>query len=355
MLLRWEESIAGSGKSVTTPTEDADSVNDADGQTRGSRSRFSQYIGSNTPFPPEQALSSATTQLATDAYALRHHAAESLVRMTVCLMGESNRCVWEALSTGANQTTQVIDQLRDAFEGQNAADQFARIVTRKDHPGSPMSDNIASAVSIFVDWLQFAADLLEGHALDLNSAHNKIKHGLAIRGRDDLRVTFTTSPPNADGTVPLSSLTGPEAIDIFDRPVLEVLTRAPRQDGHKQGLELTQLRVDVPTILAEAFMIAWTLGAMFSVRAESHFGGSVNRSQGFGAPVHPGYPVGGPATKHIAPRAPVGMRFPLTDPPGGGMVSRPMGLGFRDTFIPLVSSGPAVRDALVVADDFEGR
>ena len=351
MLLRWDESIA---ESVQASQEGDNSTSDAGRQTGQSRSRFSRYIGRSIHFPPEQAVRSATTQLATDAYALRHHAAESLVRMAACLMRESDLCLWEQLSSSPNQIHQVIEQLGKSFEDENASDKFVRMVVRQDDLGVTMSDNIASAVSIFADWLQLSADLLGGHALDLNAAHNKIKHGLAVRGRDDLRVTLTTSPPNPDGSVALSSLTGPGAIDIFDTPVLEVLARAPKHEGHKQGLELTQLRVDVPVILAESYMIAWTLGAMFSVQAESHFRGRAIAPQDFDSPVHPGYPVGGPATKHIASKAPVGMRFPLTDPPGGGQGSRPLGLGFRDTFIPLIQSGPVIRGSRVVAEEMEG-
>ena len=63
---------------------------------------------------------------------------------------------------------------------------------------------------------------------DLNSAHNKVQHGLAVRARSDLRVTFNSTPPNADGTVPLSALSGDGTFDIFDRPILEFQGRAPK-------------------------------------------------------------------------------------------------------------------------------
>jgi hypothetical protein len=213
-------------------------------------------------------------------------------------------------------------------------------------------ERLDSALSVFRDWLQFSSDLMTGHELHLNAAHNKVKHGLAVRARDNLRVSFSHQGPNPDGTVSLSAFTAENSIDIFDRPVIEVLAAGPKVEGHRQGLELTQLRVDLPVILAETFMIAWTHGAMFHVAAARHFAGRDLRDH-VKPPVFPGLPVGGPHPHHIAAQAPVGMRFPMTTPPGGGGIRRPAGLGFRDVFIPLHFTGEVVRQAVVV-DDGEG-
>lgn len=122
---------------------------------------------------------------------------------------------------------------------------------------------------------------------------------------------------------------------IFDCPVLEVLAKAPKVDGHPQGLEVTQLRVDVPVVLAEAYMIAWTHGAMFHVAASTHFRGREDLPTNVHAPTHPGYRVFRQYPDDIAADAPVGMRFPLTTPPGGGPLKRPMGIGFSEDFIAL--------------------
>ena len=229
--------------------------------------------------------------------------------------------------------------------------QFVRLVLREQDLQSGMTGRLASASNVFADWLQFAIDLLVGHELQLNAAHNKVKHGLSVRARDDLKVSFVTTPPSADGTIPVGVLTGPDAVDIFDRPVIEVLAQAPKVDGHRQGLELTQLRVDVPAVLAEAYMIAWAHGAMFHVAATKHFEGRVDLPDYLGAPAHPGYPVGGPHPDHVSGKAPVGMRFPLTTPPGGGPARRPAGIAFRDSFIPLIFTGSAMRNVRVVADE----
>ena len=122
---------------------------------------------------------------------------------------------------------------------------------------------------------------------------------------------------------------------IFDCPVLDVLAKAPKVDGNPQGLEVTQLRVDVPVVLAEAYMIAWTHGPMFHVAASTHFRGREDLPTNVHAPAHPSYRVFRQYPDDIAADAPVGMRFPLTTPPGGGPLKRPMGIGFSEDFIAL--------------------
>lgn len=49
-------------------------------------------------------------------------------------------------------------------------------------------------------------------------------------------------------------------------------------------------------------------------------------------PAFPGFAVGGPRPENIDAKTPLGMRFPLTTPPGGGPVRREAGIGFRDRF-----------------------
>jgi hypothetical protein len=347
MVLRW---------AVFGDDSDELSVVAADDEQHGTetRGRFARLLGRPLGFVPETSPRSITTQAATDAYALRHHAAECLVRLTSALSQRANGaepCVWEALSAGPNQLDQVVSQLRESFSSTEAPMQFARLVLREQDLQSGMTEQLASSSNVFADWLQFATDLLEGHELQLNAAHNKVKHGLSVRARDDLKVSFVTTPPSADGTIPVGALTGPDAVDIFDRPVIEVLAQAPKVDGHRQGLELTQLRVDVPAVLAEAYMIAWAHGAMFHIAATKHFEGRADLPDHVRAPAHPGYPVGGPHPDHISGKAPVGMRFPLTTPPGGGPAQRPAGIAFRDSFIPLILTDSAMRDVLVVADE----
>ena len=337
MLLEWADA------SNTHEDEGPTTSGDRAAPTGAVLTRFSSLLGAPKGVMPSASPRTVTTQVATDAYAVRHHAAESLVRLTGVLLARdesTESSVWEDLTKSPNRISDVIDQIRTHLQPDDPMT-LARLVLCASDIENGVNDVLVSAYNVFADWLQFAIDLLTAHELRLDAAHNKVKHGLAVRAHDDLALWVTTTPPNADGTYPVSALSGPAAVPIFDCPVLDVLAEAPKVDGHKQGLEVTQLRVDVPAVLAEAYMIAWTHGAMFHVAASTHFRGREDLPEDVRAPAHPSYPVNGRRPDNIAADAPVGMRFPLTTPPGGGPLKRPMGIGFREGFIALGRSGDA--------------
>lgn len=129
-------------------------------------------------------------------------------------------------------------------------------------------------------------------------------------------------------TIPLSALTGPEAIDIFDQPVLELLARGPKVDGHRQGLEVTQLRLNTAAILADAFMLATTHGALFHVASVEHFEGRADLPDHVTPPAFPGYPptpqsgVRARSTSTLEPHPERRGAAALTTPPGGGPAAR---------------------------------
>ncbi|WP_344768319.1 hypothetical protein [Aeromicrobium panaciterrae] len=141
-----------------------------------------------------------------------------------------------------------------------------------------------------------------------------------------------TTGPTAEDTIPVSALNGPDAVDIFDQPVVELLARGPKVDGHRQGLEVTQLRLKSSALLADAYMLAVSHGTMFRVAAVQHFADRDDLPDHQVAPAAPGYPVGGPRPEHIDAKSPLGMRFIITVPPGGGPAKRETGIGFRDYF-----------------------
>ena len=66
---------------------------------------------------------------------------------------------------------------------------------------------------------------------------------------------------------------------------------------------------------------------------------------------HSGYLVGGPHPDAFSGKAPVGMRFPLTLPASGGPAKRPAGIAFRDAFVELAFTGPAMRNVQIVANE----
>ena len=204
-----------------------------------------------------------------------NHAAEALLRLACVRLapkpGTRPRCLWAEMATGPRSIEDVVTRLNNSANAPNPSERMLRVVIP---PGAleatSRNAEIIDAVSVYVGWLVYALDLLGPAQVDVQAANNKAKHGLAVRARSDVRVTFVSQQPNDDGSVPLSAFTGDGVIDIFDQPVLESL--APEGRCHRQGLELTQLRLKPSAILAEAFMLAMTHAGMFHVAAE-HFAG----------------------------------------------------------------------------------
>ena len=138
---------------------------------------------------------------------------------------------------------------------------------------------------------------------------NKFKHGMGLRPQDDILSTLTLTPPNSDGSVPSSALTGGHAVNLFDGITTEFLSRASR----KHGLETTQIAMmPVPT-LVEAAAMAHTLALLFHNAAIKHFA-SHEPHEGRSMPAHPGLLVEGPTPGTLRPIRPFALRFPLTLP-----------------------------------------
>lgn len=210
-----------------------------------------------------------------------------------------------------------------------------------------LSDRALKTVQTYGNWLLYAMDLLEPGVLDTTSAHNKVKHGLAVRGRADLRTTLSLGGPNADGDIELSSLTGEQAVDVFARPVLEFLSRPGKmkKEGQREGLELTQLELNYRVILADAVMLALVHGALLHVAAYWHFHGR-ELPTGLTVAPHPGFVGSLPEPHHTGHQ--VGMRFPITAPEHGGP-TRPSVITWRDgTYQTLKFTGEAVKNVRVV-------
>jgi hypothetical protein len=323
-LLAWHENAPRSDTPLPEP---------APGSIRAELHQYLQRPVADGPFK----VVDVHAQVAADALAVRHHAAEALLRFACARLAPSSSagtpCLWAEIASGPTRIADVIGRLSaSAQEADSGERMFRALVDPGRRDTARHSPEIVDACNVFVEWLGYATELLTPAAIDLQAGHNKVKHGLAVRARSDMRVTFVATPPNADGSIPLSAFTGPGAFDVFDQPVLELLARGPKVDGHRQGLEITQLRLKSSALLADAYMIAMAHGALFHVAAVEHFAGRDDLRDFQTPPPFPGYPVGGPRPTHIDAHAPLGMRFPLTMPPGGGKVRREAGIGFRDHF-----------------------
>lgn len=327
-LLSWAETAPRGA-----PNEDRPDVTTDPSSLRAQFNTYLQRPAADTHFKDVN----VDAQIAADALAVRHHAAEALVRLACARLAPDTTngvaCLWAAIADGPVQIGDVISRLSQSASEPDPVGRFIGIVLPPEQRERAQErPEVVQGVNVFLDWLNYAMALLSPAPIDLHSAHNKVKHGLAVRSRADMRVEFITGPLPAPEAIPVSVFNSDAVITIFDKPVLELLAHGPRVNGHRQGLEVTQLRLNSAALLADTFMIATTHGAMFHVAAVEHFAGRDDLPDHIEQSAFPGLPGAGPKPEHIDADAPLGMRFPLTTPPGGGQPARKAGLGFRDYF-----------------------
>jgi len=112
-----------------------------------------------------------------------------------------------------------------------------------------------------------------------------------------------------------------------------------------RGIEAVSSRVEVPVVLAEAWMLATVYGALFDIATKKHFGGALPE----GAAPYPRTVAGRLPADGLGGR-PTGYRLAVTLPPDRALTPRPSELFFSDGFIPLTIDHASKADAVVVND-----
>ncbi|WP_434513229.1 hypothetical protein ABUV18_03061 (plasmid) [Clavibacter nebraskensis] len=267
-------------------------------------------------------------QVAVEALSLRHQAAEALLRFMYAVTAAKPKegdapSTWLATADSPNKLIDVVEKTVAAC----AADEelFLRCLYT---PGTRVGEKERAAADTAVAWVNHASSLLTGDELSVNAAHNKVKHGLAVSARGDVRIEVVTTPPDELGQIPVSAFGEGKSMPIFDRPMLTYLNRPHARP--RQGLEAISLRVEVPVVLAEAWMIANVYAAMFHARAKRHFGDAMPE----GVAPYPTLAVGR-LPEHVIGKRPLGYRQAVTLPPDGTTKARESGLFLYGSFIPL--------------------
>ena len=208
--------------------------------------------------------------------------------------------------------------------------------------GSKLDRDSIEAVLNARRWIARAIHLVSSGQLDLNAANNKIKHGITARPEDKMRVTLMTQPPNDDGSVRLSALTGDTSFELIDTIALEYISRPPKAPGSEPfGYERTLLRADAPAVLAEAWILALIHGAIFHTAAYRHHGDETPPH----VAQHPGLPLA-PRPEQVRGHHVVGLRFPVTTS-ASGQVHRPAGMLLTDGTFQSLAMGPRTRAVIV--------
>ena len=279
-------------------------------------------------------------QRALDAFALRHHLAESLVRMVhaVLIEGKASKSgFWASLTGSPSQGYKIVEALR-TFQAQEAipASLFMPAAEVRALPSEPPSD-VVTAVRMHWRWVQRAMQLLVSEGLDTNVGNNKLKHGLAVRPHDELRVGFMTDSPEPDGSIRLSAIrTGPS---IIDARAVEFLQRLPARDEHAGSWEVTILNLRPAPLIAEALMLSTVWSSVFATAAAERFVGPDEAR-----PRHPGL-VLGPPPEAINQEV-IGYRQALTNSHRSG-TSRGLVVETPEGIVGLIQTGPGTSATIV--------
>lgn len=265
-------------------------------------------------------------QVVIDAVSLRQHAAEALVRLWAAALETRHTApgevsVWAVLADGQTQTAKVLEQIRDADRAIDPDVQLSLMLPGPLIARLEANLDLQRAVGVLGEWLEHAGRLLVRKDIHLAAANNKVKHGLAVRPTNTLRVDILPAEAVPDPeSIPASTLAS--AIPLFDRPVVEYLARPTRAEG----LELTQLRLDAATLLTETTMLATVHAAVFHVAAARYAESSPTIES---IVPYPTLPLG-PTPSELLGKGVTGMRSPVTLPRGGGTLTRGPGIGLND-------------------------
>ncbi|MEN5073120.1 hypothetical protein ABE437_04830 [Isoptericola cucumis] len=269
-------------------------------------------------------------QVAIDAASLRQHLAEAVLRLWLALLQTKTArpgtaSIWEALTSTPNQTSAIFDAIQKCEDWDTASVHLELLLPKQHWPQYETDPKMRQAVDVMGKWFDHAVTLLTRSDIHLASANNKYKHGLAVRMRNDVRIGFLPSDavPAEGDSIPFSAVES--EIVLFDKPFVEYLAKGPFDGEGKHGLELTHLRLDTPTLLVEATMLATLYGAMFHVAAARHAAWSA--TVGKIAP-YPSLPLG-PTPARLLGKAVTGMRSPVTLRPDGSAPTRGPGIGFN--------------------------
>jgi len=279
-------------------------------------------------------------QVAADAVGLRHHAAETLLRflhyLTASQPTEGDApCAWLQIADGPKSIHNVVRDVVKSFKERD--DLFASLFWP---PETTDSEEVHAAGSIALDWINHAIYLLKSDELSAQVANNRMKHGLAISARNDLRVELITEPIPEGGEIPLSAFGQGKSIPIVDKPELTYLARPYGKPA--RGVEATSLQVSVPHVLAETWLMAVPYAAFFHIAARRHFAEVTDDFAPF-----PTLPVG-PTPAQLRRGLVLGTRMTITTPPDPTTQPRPSGFFTSEFFQTVTFDFDGVRTATVV-------
>ncbi len=151
-LVAWHESAPPSDAPLSEPKP---------GSMRAELNQYLQRPAADGPFKDLD----VHAQVAADALAVRHHAAEALLRFACArlppLASAGVPCLWAEVASGPTQIAEVIRRLNARAQDADWGERMLRALVSSERFEAARADpRILDACNVIVEWLGYAAGLL---------------------------------------------------------------------------------------------------------------------------------------------------------------------------------------------------
>jgi hypothetical protein len=274
----------------------------------------------------ETTESARELQVAVDAMSLRQHAGEAVARLWLALLQTRHEAlgsvsIWATLTRTPTKNSAALNAIMECNGWDDPRVHQTLLLPEPYFTRFETDALVRQGADVLHKWLEHIPMLLTRNDIHIAAANNKYKHGLAIRPRNDERISIFRAI-SSESDAPISAA---EEVVIFDKPFVEYLAEGPSDESGKHGLELTRLRLDTPVLLVEANMLATLYGALFHVAAAKYatWSDSVGEIASY-----PPLPLG-PTPEQLLSKSITGMRSPVTFRPDGSPATRGHAIGFN--------------------------
>lgn len=189
-----------------------------------------------------------------EAQALRHHVAETVVRVFKALVTSSpGDSVWFSLAadfqmgdlrtwvTSQLESDHIPSTIRDNLRAHAFPDYDALVTMVGD-------DDAQARLDVTAEWLTYFHWLLDSDGRDIAPAANQIKHGLGILVRDDIKMTFVKDLADPENPTAEELNAG---FDIINATSIAYLRRHRVSKNHTWGWDNVLENADAASTLAQ--------------------------------------------------------------------------------------------------------
>jgi hypothetical protein len=200
-----------------------------------------------------------------EAIALRHHVAETVLRLFKVLSDPACHCPWFHMADDKEQDS-LSKLYRRILDQDPAGERLAKEVREVAFPSQVAEarmgpeTNVEGFATAIEKWIIHAAWLLSEAGMDMGPAHNQVKHGLGIIPTENLRIDIVKEvvDPLHPTVEELSN-----GLPLINSASVQYLQRHRPNKGYEFGWSVRLENADPALALAEAYMEIITLRVLW--------------------------------------------------------------------------------------------